>query len=763
MTTSKQYLGISQTVIALAVLAAFGPARAQDIADLTAPGNSMSVGLGVASGDEKDRARFGMFNGLRTQQGHGLIGFSYLDRDAASGKWFTLEGRNLGLDNREVGFSYRKLGDMKLWGEYSEIVRHDPRTINTGLIGAGTTTPTVQLLAAPGTGGELNLELKRKSISLNLEKWFNGALQMEVNFKNEDKDGARFFGRGFACTSSAAPACLLGPTATQTGWALLMLPEPVNSTIRQIDVKLNWSGERLKLSGGYYGSFYTNANGNITPSVPATLLNPLGAPLPLNTGLQAILNLPMALWPDNQSQQLHIGGNYTITPKTKLNFKYSYAHATQNEDFLAMGLAGAPGGRSNLGGVVDSTKAQVGFSSHPWEKVHLHGDLKYDARNDKTPVATYNIEGVNTFSNGQYSPKKLHGKLEASYKLPANYLVTGGVDYEHEDLGKFTETVNVAGLSGLRQKHEEKGYRLELKKMMSETLNGTLSYASHRREGDSPWLKPAPLQCTGLGGIFNSGLGVVEGNPGLLNNVGRTYTAATCGGFNNGVYSPTAIFPFIFMDRNRDKVKLMANWSPNDRLSLQFFVEDGKDKYSAPTQHGLRDSGMRMYSADATYMLSDAWRLSGYLSRGDQVTHAGHSTGYDAALRDINDSVGIGLLGKPSGRFQMGADLTYLNDRLIYLQDYDPAASADNKIFLTAVGGLPDVTYRLLRLKLFGEYALDKASYLRFDLVHQRTLFDEWTYNYNNTPFFYGDNTTLSAKQNQSVTFLGASYIYRFK
>lgn len=755
MKNSKQLCGFTQTLVALAVLAAFGTAGAQDIDDLTAPGNSMSVGLGVASGDEKDRARFGMFNGLRTQQGYGLIGFSYLDRDAASGKWFTLEGRNLGLDNREVGFSYRKLGDLKLWGEYSELVRRDPRTINTGLIGAGTTTPTVQLLAAPGTGSELNLELKRKSISLNLEKWFNGALQMEVNFKNEDKDGARFFGKGFTCASSAAPGCL-ATTATAAGWALLMLPEPVNSTIRQVDVKLNWNGDRLKLSGGYYGSFYTNANGNITPSVPATLLNPLGAPLPLNTGLQAILNLPMALWPDNQAQQLYVGGNYTITPKTKLNFKYSYTHATQNEDFLAMGLTGAPGGRSNLGGVVDNTKAQVGFSSHPWEKVHLRGDLKYESRNDKTPIAAYNIEGVNTFSNGQFSPKFLRGKLEASYRLPANYLVTGGLDYENVDLGKFTETVNVAGLSGLRQKHEETGYRLELKKMMSETLNGSIGYASHRREGDSPWLKPLSLSCTGLGGLSNAGVGVIEADP-------NKASITACPTFNNGIYSRTGIFPFLFKDRNRDKVKFRADWSPIDRLSMNFIVEDGKERYAGPSDTGLKDTGMRFYSADAAYALSDAWRLTAFLSRGEQSTTADHSSGYDAQLKDIADSVGLGLIGKPSGRFQVGADLQYLNDRLIYKQDYDPAASANNKIFLNTVGGLPDVTYRLIRLKLFGEYALDKASYLRFDLIHQRTLFDEWTYNYNNTPFFYGDNTTLSAKQNQSVTFAGASYIYRFK
>ena len=741
MTTSKEFCVFSRTAIALAVLAAFAPARAQDIGQLTAPGNSVSVGVGVVTGDEKDRARFGMFNGMRKNDYYGLFGFSYLDRDAASGRWFTLEGRNLGLDSREVGFSYRRLGDLKLWGEYSELVRHDPRTVNTGLIGGGTTTPTVVLLPTPGSGSDLNLQTKRKGIGLNVEKWFGGALQLEVNFKNEDKSGARLFGKGFACTSGTAPGCL-GTTATATGWALLILPEPVNSTIRQMDVKLNYNGGNLKLTGGYYGSFYTNSNGNITPSVPGTLLNPLGTPLPLNTGLQSILNLPVALWPDNEAHQVYVAGNYSFSPKTKVNFKYAYTHATQTEDFAGMGLTGAPAGRSHLGGEINTSRLQLGFSSHPLAKLHLHGDVKYEDKDNKTPVDTYNIEGTNTFTNTAPSPTKLDGKLEASYKLPANYSVGAGVFYESEDFGNFTPTASVAGLSGIRQKLEETGYRLELRKSMSETLNGAVSYVSSRREGKSPWLKPNRLPATG----------VREADPGCVS----TTT-------NDCIYSRTAIFPFIFEDRERDKFRVMANWQPTDRLSLQLFLEDGEDVLHGPTEHGLRDTGMQMASIDASYTLSDAWRLTGYVSRGKQTLNAGHSTGYDATITDTNDSVGLGIVGKVSGRMRVGADLTYLNDVLKYYQVQDPLASAANADFLAASGGLPDVTYRLTQLKLFGEYALDKSSYLRLDLVHHKTRFNEWTYSYNGVPYFYGDNTTITAKENQSVTMIGASYVYRFK
>jgi MtrB/PioB family decaheme-associated outer membrane protein len=739
MNTSKQYLGLSQTLIALAVLAAFGPARGQetgDIAQLTAPGSSVSVGLGTASGDSGDRARFGMFNGLRDNKYNGLFGFSYLDRDNESGRWITFEGRNLGLDNRELGFSYRKLGDWKFAADYSEITRHDPRTINTGLQGAGTTTPTVNLLASPGTGQDLNLELKRKGVTLGGETWLSGTLQFEATFKNEDKNGARFFGRGFACASAAAPGCL-GPTATATGWALLMLPEPINSTIRQLDAKLNYSGDKLKLTGGYYGSFYINDNGNLTPTVPDTLNNAMGTPLPLSTGLQSILQQPMALPPDSQAHQIYVSGNYRFTPATRATFKYAYTHATQDEDFAKMGLTGAPAGRSSLGGVVDTTLGQLGLTTRPMDKLSLLTNVRYESKDNKTPIDLYNTEGTNTFTNGNPSPRKLNAKLEGSYQLPANNRATLGVDYEAVDHGTWTATDSAGGVTGLKQKTAETGWRAELRRSMSETLTGALSYVSSRREGKSSWLRPNTVA-----------------NAGTIQGVTPVSDAA--------IFNRTAIFPFIYEDRERDKVKLMTNWTPTERLSLQFLLENGKDTYHGPTEHGLRDSGYRFYSADASYTLSEAWTLTGYLSRGDQIVHAGHSTGYDAALRDITDSIGLRLVGKPSGRLQVGGDLTYLHDRLIYQQDYDPLASATNKLFLTEQGGLPDVTYRLLRLKLFGEYAVQKNAYIRLDFVHERTYFNEWTYGYNGVPFTYSDNTTLGAKQNQSVNFIGASLIFRW-
>ena len=78
-------------------------------------------------------------------------------------------------------------------------------------------------------------------------------------------------------------------------------------------------------------------------------------------------------------------------------------------------------------------------------------------------------------------------------------------------------------------------------------------------------------------------------------------------------------------------------------------------------------------------------------------------------------------------------------------------------------GGLPDVTFRDLRLKLFGKYALEKNADIRVDLVHDRQKLNEWTWGFNGVPFAYSDNTTVGLNPNQNVTFVSVRYTYKWK
>lgn len=736
MKNTRLQFCFTQKILALCLLAAFGPAHADDdeIAQLIKPDSTVSVGLGVASGDSKDRALFGQYNGLRKEDANLLLNANVIKRDDEAGLWTNFSVRNLGLDDRDLSFSQNKQGGWKYSTEYSEMVRHDPRTINTGLQGAGTTTPTVSLLAVPGSGADLNLDLKRKSLSVGGEMWLTPNLLFEASLKNEDKNGARLSGRGFFCVDNlqfAALSSILCGTGSTTG-AMLMLPEPINSTTRQLEAKLNYSGDNFLLSGGYYGSFYSNANGSLNPLVSGNLLNPNGTTLNPTAGtypntLQYYLQQPGALPPDNQAHQLYLSGNYAFTQTTRATFKYAYTHATQHDDFAGNGLTGAPAGVSDLGGVLDTNLAQFGLTAKPLAKLSMVANLRYEDKKDKTPLAAYD---GGTITNGLNSSRKLNGKLEASYQLPDHYRAILGVDYESLNRDRPVATASILNnppglpqvFSALREDTKDLGYRAELRRSMSETLNASVSYGQSKRSGGN-WLQ------------------LVPGAPAVS---------------DAAIYDATGTFPMTLMDRNRDKFKLSADWNPSESLSLQFRIEDGKDKYMAPTEKGLHDTGVRSFGVDAAYQLSENWKFTGYLSQGNQTLHVDHNVGYIAELENVNTSMGFGVRGKPSGKFEVGGDLSYMNDKNRYGLGMGNGAAIIGE-------GLPDVTYRVTSLKLFGIYAYEKNADIRLDLVHQAAKLNEWSWIYAGTPFTYSDNTTVSMQPNQNVTFLGASYIYKFR
>ena len=149
-----------------------------------------------------------------------------------------------------------------------------------------------------------------------------------------------------------------------------------------------------------------------------------------------------------------------------------------------------------------------------------------------------------------------------------------------------------------------------------------------------------------------------------------------------------------------------------------------------------------------------------------------HSTGYMADLTSPTDSLGFGVTGKATSRLELGAQLTLLRDSTKYgllaspttagtLPNITQVAPAVNNVAQATIG-LPDVRYTSNTLNLFGKYALDKKSDIRVSMVYQRATMDEWSWSNNGVSFVYGDNTTVKMSPEQTVTFIGASYIYKF-
>jgi len=724
MNTKLHSKGFPLSLMTLALLAAFTPpAFAEDVVD-----GSVSVGLGAVSGDARSRALFGQYNGLRPHGTYGLLNFDYTRRSDDSNRFVQFLGTNVLGETRELSLLWKRQGDWRFTADYGELVRYDPNSVNTGLIGPGTATPQVVGLAGgAGSGSNFELKTKRTSLGLGFAKHLSPGLLFEASLKTENKDGARMFGAGFNCPSSIAPGCL-GTTGANVGWALLMLPEPVNSNHSQVEARLNYAEGKLRLSGGYYGSYFNNSTGSLTPTVPGTLNNPVGVPLPLNTGLQGILSRAIALAPDNQAHRFDVGGSYAFTSSTRATFKLAYTQATQRQDFANAGLGGAPAGVSSLDGKVITTLAQAGITSRPLPKLSLVADLRHEDRDDRTPLAAYNVEGTTSYTNMRLPNTRTRGKLQASYQLPGDLLGTVGADWESIDRGAFTASSGLRGISAIRQKTDELGYRAELRRQMSETFSGSVSYVSSHRDG-SNWL--APNSSTGVAPIVDVA---------------------------SGFYS-TSIFMPTLANRKRDKVRLFGAWQPTDELSLQFTAEDGSDSYGSPSQYGLQNTRMEFYSVDVNYVLSETWSVNGYWSYGIQKLNQARPGGAIIAFDNRNTAFGLGVVGKPSDALSLGGGLSFLGDRSAYAQTLDASAGGANASLLASTGGLPDITFRRLEARVYGRYEIAKNDAVRFDLIHQRAKFNDWAWGYNGVPFSFSDGTTVSQQQQQNVTYLGVTYI----
>jgi len=804
MKNSKQFLGFSKTAIALAMLAAINPAQAQT-ADLAKPTSWVGVGAAYVTGDSADRAQWGIYNGMRQNSSYLLLDLDYTGR-SDSGLWTKFSGRNLGLDNRELSLGQNQQGNWKYGVDYSEITRHDYRTINTGMTGVGTTTPVINRLAAPGAGADVDLKTERKGLTLSGEKWLGSSLLFEASFKNEDKDGSRLWGRGYDCAGYVcgvpSNAAALSTTTTVKN-AILLIPEPINSSIKQWEAKLTFHDDKLTATAGYYGSFYNNSNGNISPVVPNVLNNSIGnagtlwpaqssAVVAGGMSLQQVLQSPLALPPDNQAHQFYVSGNYGFTPTAKATFKYAYTHATQDEAFASQGLTGAPAGVGSLGGVVDSTLVQIGFTAKPIAKLSVLANWRYENKEDKTPNHPYNVEGTavvpatvpvsytnNVWSNNHQTATKVAGKLEASYQFPAKLKGTVGLDYNsvEREVPTDIQEERVAGIAGggLRAKNTENGYRLELKSNMWEALTGAVGY-THSRRGGSDW--------TTLSGIDPAVSSTSASNRALANIFcqGRACYGQTLPASTVIAWVPSAAFAYNMADLERDKWKLSASWNPSERLALQFLLEDGKDKNTSPTNpvaqgRGWRNTDNTFFSVDASLAMSENWKLTAYASHGEQKLGITHST-YQANMKTTTDAYGVGLMGKASAKLQIGANLGYFNDvtdssfgvvvapgvtasgtTVTYTAPTAPTATQ----LAQAAIGLPDVSVRKTTLGLFANYALAANSSIRADLVYMNAKANDYIWGTPGNPFWYADNTTVKQQIDQKVTYFGAKYIYRWQ
>lgn len=701
--------------LAAAVAAAFSSnVMAEEVDDMTRlikPESSIRLGIGSV---DKGNARFGQYHGLQDSGVYGLADIDLVQRDDATGTWFKLRGRNLGLDKRELGLVYGPQGDWKLSLDYREIPRSSQYTINTGLQGIGTDNLRVQ----SANKRDKVLETKREKVSLGFQKSIGDNWSARFRFTNEEKDGTRLFARG---TSSGAGAA--------NRW-FNFLAEPIDSTITQWEAQIGYADARFQLQGGYYGSHYSNHN---------TRLNVTGGGVGFN-GAGANTLSPIALAPSNEAHQFFVDGGFSFTPTTRASFKVAYTNATQTDAFIGnpagvlnTATTGNISGRTNLGGRVETTLAYLGLSSRPLPKLSLLASLRYEDRDDNTPVVQYistTPTGNHDGTNETRSYRTSQGKLEANYLIANGYRLVAGLDHDVKD--RNTSDVRVVSH---RDTTEETAWKIELRRAMSETANGSIAYVSSDRTGSD----------------FK---------------VNYRF---------NGTEGRNVIAPIHLADRDREKIRLSADWAPIEALSLQANIEDARDSYSSRADLGLgaRRGTSTLYSVDATLNASNALSFNAWATHADTTSKQATSINapetatltaaqisalriWSAALVNKTDAIGLGADLKLSEKLDVGADFEFSEDRAEYRLRPERG--------VTGATSLPDIKYRTATLRLFGRYALRKNAGIQLDLVHDRRVIDDWTWStwVYNSPTAAGDGTTVGQDRTQTTTFVGLSGYYRW-
>lgn len=430
---SVRTAGLSILAASLSVAFASAHAEDDDLTRLIRPESSMRLGLGYLT---EDAARFGQYSGMPDTGTYAIADINLVRREDATGRWLLLNGRNLGLDNRNLRFEHGVQGSWRYFLDYDQTPRFSQYEVNTGLLGIGHDTQTIN-----GVGlRDKRLKTQREAISAGGQYVIGNGFDVRMRVKQDTKTGDRLFG-------------------ARPGSDVFFLAEPIDHTMSQVDVVLGYANQRLQLSAGYYGSFFENGNSSLTIA-PGGTANRVG------------------LLPDNFAHQFYLDGGYNFTPATRVNFKLAKTFAYQEDSFINP----ATPGNDDLGAKLETTLAQVGLSARPLPKLTVIADWRHENRDDQTTrrqyFATANTGTFNGF-NETRDYEVNTGKLEARYMLPAGFKLTGGIDYDE----KKRDVYPTARLVTTRKHTEETAYRVELSRALSETLNGSLALIQSERTG----------------------------------------------------------------------------------------------------------------------------------------------------------------------------------------------------------------------------------------------------------------------------------------
>jgi MtrB/PioB family decaheme-associated outer membrane protein len=748
MKTKRNVPVRSAIAIALALAFPVEGVLADEVKDLTNPDVSEVSIRGQYLDSVNPQYR--LYSGMARQGGMTSMDINLIKRDE-EGVWVKVQGRELGLRTQEIGASVERQGDWRLGVESYNIIKYSPYTVTTKVSGMGTENIVLNndFRGYLGSADEVSLSLERKGNSLTGSKFIFDNLKFNFGLKAEDKSGA-IMSSAYGATWNTPTG---SPNPSKNYGAQFFTAQPENYRHNQFEASLDYITRKFQLTGGVYLSVLDNAN---------TAMNVYPGQNSLTSTTGPITSPWISLPPSNRATQWELSGAYNFSDLTRLSFKASKETATQDAPFIpAFGASSGTTGtyvqlnppgvpyaagitNTSLNGLVETTAYFAQLTTKLSTNLNMLFSWRYEDRDDKTPQRNYLDSTASAeFPTGDKNPRESHkinrGKAEATYRLPAGYSLTGGVDYDRKETP-----------DAYRDFVTDQTLRVELRKALNETLNGKIMLAqSNRTGGDWHLLDGTP-------------------NPAFV-----TFSTTT------GVAAPLQ-----FVDRKRDKVKFMADWNPLDPLSFQAFYEYGRDLYqftppSGNAQMGMTEGRTDLFGLDVAYRISENWKVNGFYSFNQNKTHQNemytprpttnvdnNCTGttittscipWQADLNMTGEVVGVGTSGTLS-RWLVGAQYLYSVDRTKYGISFDPTLYGAGNSVPAGAGVLPDTVYSLNRLRLTGTYLVTKATRIRLDYTYDQRTVDDYTW----ANWSFTDGTKVNVNPNQTTQLVGVTMIHSF-
>ncbi len=632
---------------------------------LSTPVSQLSAGLGYS---HDDLPLLGRYNGRSDQSAYLLLDFDINQRDDDTGTWTLVDGRHVGLSNRNLRYERNRQGDWNYFIEVDQLDSLNPYQYRTDLSGMGTDQQ-----ATGGSESALRLAQQRQNINIGMGKHLSKDVDVSLSYRRENKEGQRSWGRGGSYAFAGS--------FEQT----FFLVEPIDYRTQEVDAKLNYSGEQLQLQGGYLLSLFDNPTQAVTLDISSAI--PSASPQLTATA------------PDNRSHNLYLNAGYQLSALTRATLKLSQQQDRQDERFYQ---ANPYNSRSDLGGKIDTLRFHLGLHSRLTPALTLNAKWRYEDRDDKTPKARY----IPTF--GQYNQLETRtvtsGLLDATYRVDSGLSLLTGL--EHEVLKRGA--VDDANMSR-RAQTDETSLRIGARKKLSDSLNGSVKLSHSQRKG-SAWLPGSgilagTLLTTPIAHNYVNSIQFADRDRDQLRMALDWYASEQLSlqGVVEASQDQYSGLPLGVRDGSSRLVSIDASYQLSDEWSLSGWVSSSRRQLESSTQ-GWSDLD-----------------LSNYLSN-----YSDSMQSWVGTSKDKGYALGLGIKGQPTDEIKLGAKLQYSNDR----NRFDMSAlSAPIDPLFAANGSLPSIEYRLSQLILFGEYAIDAQQEVRVDYRYERISNNDWSWN----------------------------------